>query len=74
MSARRIVGSILMVLGIVSLVWGGLFWTDRDTVLDAGPFKVTTQEREGVALPQTLGVLSLIGGVLLLVVPDRRRA
>lgn len=74
MAAKRIVGIVLIVIGIVSFVWGGVFWTQRETILDAGPLEVTTEEREGFALPQAVGALSLIGGILLLVVPDRRRA
>jgi drug/metabolite transporter (DMT)-like permease len=74
MSARRIAGLVLVVIGVVALAWGGVFWTDRDTVIDAGPLEVTTEQREGIALPPVLGILSLIGGIVLLVVPDRRRA
>lgn len=74
MSAKKIAGIVLVALGIASFVWGGVFWTDRDTVIDAGPLQVTTEEREGFAVPQVFGVLALIGGVVLLVVPDRRRA
>ena len=72
MTAMRIAGSVLVVLGIVVLVWGGVFWTDRDTVIDAGPLKVTTEEREGLPLPPVVGAIALIGGVVLLVVPARR--
>ena len=72
MTARRIVGLILVVVGIVVLVWGGVFWTDRDTVIDAGPLKVTTEEREGLPLPPIVGGIALIGGIVLLVVPARR--
>jgi hypothetical protein len=68
----RIAGSVLVILGIVALVWGGVFWTDRDTVIDAGPLKVTTENREGVSLPPAVGALALIGGIVLLVVPARR--
>ncbi len=74
MSAKRIVGVILVAIGIVSLVWGGVFWTQQETIIDAGPIEVTTEEREGFALPQALGVLSLVGGIVLLVLPERRRA
>lgn len=74
MSAKRLVGIVLIAIGIVSLVWGGVFWTQRETIIDAGPIELTTEEREGFALPQALGVLSLVGGIVLLVVPDRRRA
>jgi hypothetical protein len=73
MSGRRIAGLVLIVVGIVALVWGGVFWTDRDTVVDAGPIEVQTEEREGIALPPILGAISLVGGIILLVVPDRRR-
>lgn len=74
MTARRMVGLVLVVLGIVALAWGGVFWTDRDTVIDAGPLEVTTEEREGVSLPPVVGILSIVGGIILLVVPVRRHA
>ena len=64
---------MLVVIGIVALVWGGIFWTDRDTVLDAGPLQVETAEREGIALPPVLGAIALVGGIILLVVQNRRR-
>ena len=73
MSGRRMVGLVLVVIGIVALLWGGVFWTDRDTVVDAGPLEVQTEETEGFALPPILGVVSLIGGIILLVVPERKR-
>jgi drug/metabolite transporter (DMT)-like permease len=71
---QRIIGIALIVLGIVTLAWGGVFWTDRETVLDAGPLEITAQEREGVRLPPVLGVLALVGGIVLLVAPDRQRS
>jgi hypothetical protein len=70
----RIVGVILIVLGIVAFVWGGVFWTDRDTVVDAGPLQIQTAEREGFALSPILGGIALVGGIVLLLVPQRRRA
>jgi len=74
MSTRRMVGLALVIIGIVALVSGGLFWTDRDTILDAGPLQVTTTEREGIAIPTVAGVIALVGGILLLAVPERKRA
>lgn len=71
MTARRIVGLVLVVLGIVALVWGGVFWTNRETLIDVGPLEVTTEEREGVRVPTIVGVIALIGGVVLLIAPAR---
>ena len=73
MSGRRIAGLILVVVGLVALLWGGVFWTDRDTVVDAGPLEITTSEREGVSVPPVVGALVLVAGVVLLVLPARRR-
>ena len=74
MTAQRIAGLVLIVIGIAALVMGGVFWTDRDTVLDAGPLEVTTEQREGVAIPPLVGGLAIVGGIVLLALPARRRA
>jgi drug/metabolite transporter (DMT)-like permease len=73
MGLRRTAGVALIVIGIVALIWGGVFWTDRETVLDAGPLEVQTEEQEGVALPPVLGIIALIGGIVLLAIPRRAR-
>ena len=71
MTARRVVGLVLVVFGIVALLWGGVFWTDRETVIDAGPLEVTTEQREGLRVPPVVGIIALIGGVALLVAKRR---
>lgn len=73
MSARKIIGLVLVVVGIVALVWGGVFWTNEKTVVDAGPLQVTTSDRDGVRVPPIVGGLVLVGGILLLVLPEKRR-
>jgi drug/metabolite transporter (DMT)-like permease len=70
---RRIVGLVLIVIGIAALVWGGVFWTNRDTIVDAGPLQISKEKREGVPMPPILGAIALVGGIVLLAVPDRRR-
>ncbi len=74
MTATRMIGLVLVILGIVAFVWGGVFWTDRDTVVDAGPLQVETEQTEGFALSPVLGGIALVGGIILLLVPQRRRA
>ncbi len=72
MTARRIAGVALVVVGIVALVWGGVFWTDRDTVVDAGPIEITRAETEGIAVPPIAGAIAIVGGIALLLIPARR--
>jgi hypothetical protein len=72
MSARQIIGLSLVAIGMVILLWGGIFWRDRDTVVNTGSLKVETSERKGVALPPILGGAVLIAGIILVLVPTRR--
>ena len=73
MSLRRIVGIVLIVIGSVALVWGGVFWNDTDTVFEAGPLEVESTQREGIAMPPILGIIALVGGIVLVALPNRAR-
>jgi hypothetical protein len=74
MSGTRVVGLVLIIVGIVALLWGGVFWTRDKTVLDAGPLTVKTQQHEGISLPPIIGVGALVVGIALLVVGRRQGA
>lgn len=73
MTFRRIVAVALLVLGVVSFVWGGISWTREETVVDFGPIEARAEERERIPLPPLLGGIALVGGIVLLVVERRRR-
>jgi uncharacterized membrane protein YidH (DUF202 family) len=73
MAAARIVGTILVIVGIVALVWGGISWTREETIVDLGPLEAQAETRETIPLPPVLGGIALVAGVVLLVVPARRR-
>ena len=73
MTPRRVAGLVLVIVGVVALALGGVFWTDRDTVVDAGPLQVTTEDREGVSIPPVVGIAAVVGGLILLALPSRPR-
>jgi hypothetical protein len=72
MSPRRIIGLTVVALGMVILLWGGVFWTDKDTIVDTGALEVQTKERRGVALPPIVGGVVLVSGIILTLFPSRR--
>ena len=74
MTAARIAGIVLIVLGLVGILWGGFSWTQEKTVVDVGPFKATTQEHKTIPFPPVAGGIALVAGVVLLVMPARRRS
>ena len=74
MKTRQVIGILLVVVGLISLLMGGISWTREETVLDLGPIEATTRERETIPIPPILGGLLLAGGVVLLVMRPNKGA
>ncbi len=64
---NKILGLVLIGLGLVGLAWGGFTYTTREKVIDIGPIHATREETHNVPLPPIAGALALIGGIALLV-------
>jgi uncharacterized membrane protein YidH (DUF202 family) len=73
MGARRILGLVLIAIGLIALLAGGISWTQRKTVVDAGPLQVQADEHKTLPLPPVLGGIAVVAGALLLLVPARTR-
>jgi hypothetical protein len=69
----KIVGILLIVLGVVALAYGGISYTKREKVVDLGPIQATAETRETVPLPPILGGLALAGGIVLLIAGSRKK-
>ena len=70
----RMIGIVLIVLGVVALAIGGIRYTSRDKVIDAGPLQVSADRHHTVPVSPIVGGLALVGGaVLLFAGSDRRR-
>jgi hypothetical protein len=72
MKPTGIVGVILIVIGIISLVYGGITYTKREKVLDIGPIQATEEKQHTLPFPPVLGAICLAGGVVLMIVGSRR--
>jgi uncharacterized membrane protein HdeD (DUF308 family) len=68
----KALGVVLVILGIVALAYGGITYKRERHVVDVGPIKATTTENRTIPLPPILGVVSLVAGIIILVVPKRR--
>lgn len=72
MTFVRLVGIVLIVLGVVALAYQGISYTTRERVADIGPVEVTKESRKTIPLPPLLGSLALAGGIVLVAVGARR--
>jgi hypothetical protein len=62
----KILGGILVVIGLIGVLYGGVSWTRKDTVLDAGPVEITADKTERIPLSPIVGGVILVAGVALL--------
>jgi uncharacterized membrane protein YidH (DUF202 family) len=65
-AGMKAIAIVLIVLGVLGLGYGGLTWTTRDTVVDAGPIEITRDKRESLPIPPLAGAALLVVGVVLL--------
>lgn len=76
MKPATIVGILLIVLGVVALAYQGFTYTTRENkkVIDLGPLQVnaTVEQQKTVPLPPILGVAALVGGVVLVIVGNKK--
>ena len=69
----RILGFVLIVVGVISLAVGGISYTKREKVLDIGPIEATAERQKTIPLPPLLGGLALAGGIVLVIAGSRKR-
>jgi hypothetical protein len=73
MTPVRIVAIVLIVLGAAALATGGFSFTKETHQAKIGPLELSVKEKESVNLPQWLGIGAIGLGVLLLLVPGKRK-
>jgi len=68
----KLLGIILIVLGVLGLAYQGIQYTSREKILEIGSLKVTANTEKRIPLPPIVGGISLIAGIVLILV-DRKK-
>ena len=72
MKTYTLTGIILIVIGIVAFAYQGITYTTREKVVDIGPIQMTAEKTKTLPLPPILGGIALVGGIVLLVMGNRK--
>ena len=72
MNTLKIVGILLIVLGVAALAFQGITYTTREKVIDLGPIEATAEQKKTIPLPPILGAIALVGGIVLLVAGGKK--
>jgi len=67
MTARRVIGIILLAAGLLALVYGGFSYTEDTHEAKLGPLQMQLKEKDHVNIPPWVGIAGVVGGIVLLV-------
>lgn len=71
MSAKKILGIILLAAGILALAYGGFTYTKDTHDAQLGPIELSVAEKERVDIPVWAGAIAVVAGAALLLVGKR---
>jgi len=71
MNPTKIIGIILIVLGVAGLAMGGFTYTKDTHEAKIGPLELSVKDKETVNVPVWAGVGAIVVGGLLLLVPTK---
>ena len=69
----KMLGIVLIVLGLAGLIFQGVTYTTRDKVIDVGSLHVTAEKEKTFPIPAIAGGLALAAGVALVVADSRKK-
>ena len=72
MRPMRMLGIVMIVLGLVALAYQGITYTKSEKVLEVGPITATKDTKKTIPLPPIVGGAALACGMVLLVASARR--
>ncbi|HSH98421.1 MAG: hypothetical protein ACAH07_06815 [Methylophilaceae bacterium] len=68
MKSSLIVGLLLIALGAASLVYKQISYSSEETVAQIGPLKATAETEKNIPIPNVLGIIAIVAGVLVIVI------
>jgi len=68
----KILGTILIVIGIAMFFFSGFSFNTEKNIIDAGPIQVNKTEKNVINWPNYAGGISVIAGLIILVM-DRKK-
>lgn len=72
MKPISIVGVILIALGVLALIYQGITYTKRDTIVDLGPIHATAEHQKTVPVSPIVGIVAVAAGAALLIAGARK--
>ena len=67
----KIIGILLIAVGLVAAIGGGFWYKKREKIIDIGPIEATRTSERYFPISPAVGVATMIAGVVLVAVRKR---
>jgi hypothetical protein len=67
----RMLGLLLVVLGVLAMVYGGFWYTKEEKAVELGPVEVRVEKKERVNVPLWAGVIAAVVGAAMVLTARR---
>ncbi len=64
--SSKVIGIILLVIGLIMLVYTGFNYVTTETVVDAGPLQIEAEKNNFVRFSPIIGIVLAVVGLLVL--------
>lgn len=71
---NKTIGIVIIILGILMLLYNSFNFTTTEKVVDIGPIKINKEVNHPISWSPIIGVVLAVGGVVLLVVGNKKNA
>ncbi len=68
----KILGFTLAILGLVMIIYTGFNYVTTEKVVDLGPIQVNAQKNHPVQWSPIVGAVLLVGGIVVLVIDNKK--
>ncbi|HZV98277.1 MAG TPA: hypothetical protein VFF74_04735 [Methylophilaceae bacterium] len=71
MKSSVVIGALLIILGVAALVYKNISYESEETVAQIGPLKATAETEKNIPIPNILGIVSIVAGVIVIALGSR---
>lgn len=72
LNARVLIGTVLIVAGVLAVVMGGFSYTQEREAADIGPVEIQVEEQKRVNIPLWAGAAGIVAGAVVLAASRKR--
>jgi hypothetical protein len=72
MTPTKLIGALLIALGLLGLLYGGFSYTKETHDIKLGPIEFSVKEKQSINVPVWAGVAAIVGGAVLLLIGGRK--